>query len=143
MPITIRGKRTRGLGIATETVAAQMPLLVRTFPEIRDCFSGTINVELETPLRVQRPDHQTGSITWLYKGSPVTEHFGFLRIAFEAPPGGLRVPAWLYIASASPHRATPRIHEVLAPRLDIPSQCDCVISFDHPITKSPDGTITV
>ena len=143
MPITIRGTRTRGLGIGTETVAAQMPLLVRTFPEITHCFLGTINVELQQPLVVERPDHQTGDITWLFNGSPVTERFGFLRIVFEAPPGGSRVPAWLYIASGSPHRQTRRIHEVLAPRLDIPSQCDCVIAFDRPITTSPDGTITV
>ena len=143
MPITIRGKRTRGLGIATETVAAQMPQLVRSFPEIKDCFPGTINVELETPLVVERPDHQTGLMTWIYKGAPVTEHFGFLRIEFEAPPGAPRVPAWLYIASASPHRQTPRIHEVLAPRVEIPAVCDCAIHIDRRFTTSPDGSITV
>jgi len=127
---TIRGRRARGLGIATETVAAQFPQLVRSFPELDGCFHGTINVELERPLVVDRPDHQTGDITWFYKdGRAVTERFGFLRIEFEAPLGAPRVRAWLYVASASPHRQTPHIHEVLAPRLDIPAQCDCAIHF--------------
>ena len=139
----IRGKRTRGLGIATQTVAAQMPQLVESFPELKNCFRGTINVELEHPLLVERPDHETGDITWYYQDTPVTEHFGFLRIEFEAPPGGPRVQAWLYIASNSPHRLTPRIHEVLAPRLEIPPECDCILYVDRGQLRSPDGTITL
>lgn len=140
---TIRGKRTRGLGIATQTVAAQLPQLIQSFPELKDCFRGTINVELEHPLLVERPDHQTDDFTWFLNGTPCTEHFGFLRIEFEAPLGGPRVPAWIYIASGSPHRETPRIHEVLAPRLEIPAHCECAIHIDrHPILAA-DGTVTI
>ena len=143
MPFAIRGVRTRGLGIGTETVAAQMPQLAQSFPELKNCFRGTINVELEQPLLVERPDYETDDITWYYHGTPVTEHFGLLRIEFEAPTGEQRVPGWLYIASASPHRLTPRVHEVLASRLDLPAECDCILYIDRDPLRAPDGTITL
>ena len=130
--IVIRAKRAQGYHLAAGYVAAQFPHIVPEFPEIAGCHKATINVELELPLVVSAPDHRTRPIDYEYQGRACREVFEFLRIELEAPVGAARVGAWLYIPSGSPHRRTPRIHEVLAPKIDIPAECQCLIYIDRP-----------
>lgn len=121
--ILVDGKTKAGLGVASRCIAMQMPLLAAEFPEIRDCRRGTINVELEHPLHIDRPDHETAPIAWHPK---MTERFSFLRCQFECPTGSKPVSAWIYIAHGSPHFAKVNYFEVLAQSLgDIASGTPC------------------
>jgi len=53
-----------GLGAAGRTLKLQMPHLIKHFPEISSCYLGTINLELDQPLRVNNPDFTTPPIRW-------------------------------------------------------------------------------
>jgi hypothetical protein len=108
--IIIEGTTTNGLGIAIQTVKAQMPHFLKEFPEIGACRIGTINVELEHPLDIREVDHATGPIMW---EPDFSEKFSFLRVYFECPVGAKPVQAWLYIAHRSPHFTKPHYVEVL------------------------------
>ena len=100
-----------------------MPWLIAEFPEITGCHLGTINLELEKPLLVLTPDHRTRPIPW--KRGPEFgdgEVFDFLRIRIELPAGRGETPAWLYLSHLTPHRAQPRLHEIIAPPIDLGDQ---------------------
>ena len=136
--IEIRGKRTRGLGQASETIQAQLPGIVLEFPEVASCHHGTINVKLEYPLLIMAPDHRTKPIPWAYRGTPVVEVFDFLRLELEAPIGAVRRAAWLYISHGTAHRLNPRMHEILAPTIvDLPDECECILRIDRPKVQWP------
>ncbi len=106
----IIGNIRRGCGVATQTLALQLPHIGNEFPEVAACHRGSINLELELPLLVLAPDHRTQPIAWK---TGITEVFDFLRIELEAPPDSSPISAWLYIPHDSPHRRTPHIHEVI------------------------------
>ena len=93
----------------------------KDFPEVADCHPGTINLELECPLEVTQPDHRTAPLAWTPSGR-TTEVFDLLRIELEFGPLPTRVPAWLYVAHASPHRGTPTVHEVITQQLNLSGQ---------------------
>jgi hypothetical protein len=135
--IVIPAKRISGHGLASGCVAKQLPLIEPEFPEIAGCHRGTINVSLAFPLIVVTPDHRTGPITWDYNGSPVEEVFDLVRIEFEAPRGTASIPAWLYISHLTVHRQTPCIHEILAPMINIPDQCDCFVHINREGAQLP------
>jgi hypothetical protein len=80
----MRGKVIRGCGVATSTIAKQMPYFVPLFPEIKDCHFGSINILLEQGLRVFKPDYETPPIPWT---GPPGKVFSFLRIKIEIPIG--------------------------------------------------------
>lgn len=113
--LTIEGTVNRNSGGgASRNLVTQIPLIVTEFPEIAECHPGTMNVKLDCCLIVLRPDHRTRLIDWHPSQSP-GEIFELLRIQFELPAGQLKVPAWIYLPSGSPHRMTPQIHEVIGP----------------------------
>jgi hypothetical protein len=115
-----------GLGAATRNLALQLPLISQSFPEVAGCYRGTINLQLEQPLTVIRPDYRTVPLAWV-PGRPRTEVFDFVRIGLELPHLTALVPAWLYVAHQSPHRRTPAIHEVIAVPLELKDVTHCRI----------------
>ena len=135
--ITIEGVRCGGLNAAHENLAKQLPLIAAEFPEIADCYHGTINVQLVVPLLVVAPNHRSQPIHWDDVHFPNGEVFDFLRIQFEAPLDAAPVTAWLYIPHGSPARRSPWIHEVLAAQLDIPSGAQCRVRIDRNAAQLP------
>lgn len=117
-----------GLGAATGTLSRQLPLISQNFPEVSDCYRGTINLEVECPLTVTTPDHRTAPLAWT-ASRRTTEVFDLLRIELELNTDHATqlVPAWLYIAHFSPHRQTPTIHEVIAKPLNLTNVESCRI----------------
>ena len=122
--LSLQARIVPGLGVASGTLARQLPLISRGFPEIKGCHPGTINLELARPLIVTKPDHRTAPLAWTPSGR-TTEVFDLLRIGLEFDHRERIVPAWLYIAHASPHRRTPTIHEVIAEPLDLADVTSC------------------
>ncbi len=107
-----------GLGVATGTLARQLPLISRSFPEVAECHPGTLNLQLSRPLRLIHPHHRSAPLAWTPSGR-TREVFDLLRIELEFDHFAHRVPAWLYVAHGSPHRHTPTVHEVIATRLEL------------------------
>jgi hypothetical protein len=134
--LRIRGTKIAGIGAAANCVVAQLPRLCEEFPEIAGCHPGTINVRLEQPLLVVVPDHRTRPIQW-YDAHSEGEVFDIVRIQFEAPIGSFAMSAWLYVAHGSPHRRTPYIHEVLAPKLEIPDGAQCEMIIERNVVTLP------
>jgi ADP-heptose:LPS heptosyltransferase len=116
--LSVRARIVPGLGVATGTLARQLPLISQDFPEVADCYPGTINLELELPLTVIQPDHRTDPLAWTPSGR-TTEVFELVRIELELDQLQAHVPAWLYVAQNSPHRSTPTVHEVIARRINL------------------------
>ena len=123
---SLKARIVPGLGVAQGTLARQLPLISQGFPEVVDCYPGTINMELECPLEVAQPDHRTAPLAWTPSGR-TTEVFDLVRIELEFGPLPTRVPAWLYVAHASPHRGTPTVHEVITQQLNLSEVSECQI----------------
>ena len=124
--LTLQAQIVPGLGVATGTLARQLPLIAQEFPEVACCFPGTLNLKLELPLVVTRPDHRTLPLAWTPSGR-TREVFELLQIELECAHLPAPVTAWLYVAHRSPHRATPTLHEVIAPLLEISDVRQCRI----------------
>jgi hypothetical protein len=118
MSLTIAATKISGIGLATTAVAKQYDHLVREFPDIRDVHRwGTLNLQLEYPLRILNPDYTTSAIEW---DPGFKEQFSLTRIDLEpctqaAPPQ----PAWIYVAHRSPHRANTLFIELLTATLPV------------------------
>ena len=137
MPETrIRARHLHCIGGGARTLSLQLPLLAREVPALAACHAGTLNLQLAVPLIVARPDHRTRSITW---EPGEQEVFDLLRIELEVPFEGARHPAWLYIAHQSPHRATPRVHEVIAPYIDLQAHTELAVVLQQPCMLLPYG----
>ncbi|MBF0547004.1 MAG: hypothetical protein HQM08_21360 [Candidatus Riflebacteria bacterium] len=132
---SIKGKVQRGLGEAHKTLKEQMPYFEKVCPELAKCQLGTINIRLEKPVVVVKPDFQTEAVPWhpalklIKKG----EKFSFVKVKLKVE-GREAVDAWIYKAQFSPYREDPFIIEVLAPRIDFSGTPDCsveIISICH------------
>ena len=114
----LKARRFDGENNANRTIQVQLPLIAQEFPEIARCYSGTINLELNSPLIIARPDYRTSPIKWkanLKDG----EVFDLVRVFLEVPFNGPRHQAWLYVAHRSSHRTNLRRHEVIAPFIEL------------------------
>lgn len=126
MSIDINGTIVNGVDGAHTALAFQLPHLVSRFPVLVGCHPGTINVQLDQPLRVDHPDFETPPIKW-FPGHP-SEKFAFLEISFESPLGSAPRRAWIYIPSNSPHfhnvfqveMIAPFIHDAAATAAGVP-----------------------
>jgi hypothetical protein len=139
----IDGLYAPGNGFASKELPSQIPLIVPQFPEIAGCFLGTINLILDRPLLVVKPDHRTMGLTW--RGDPAQQDaYDFLRIEFEGPIGAPAVKAWLYIPHRATHRKHLNVHEVLAPTMLPISHGDrCRIRIHRPVEELPYQKIAV
>ena len=112
-----------------------MPFFEQVFPDVKDCHPATINLKLETPLRIRNPDFTTTPIQWESKGSEV---FSFLRIRFECPLGTEPRRAWIYIPHNSPHRHKVFQVEVLTEKIDgLVNGTPCLIHIDEAYEEIP------
>ncbi|MFM0349826.1 glycosyltransferase family 9 protein [Paraburkholderia sp. RL17-347-BIC-D] len=124
--IVVEGRIVSGLGAARGTLARQLPLIEADFPGVSDCFRGTLNVTLARPLWVTRPDHRTAPLAWTPSGR-TREVFDLLRVELALAESGRRFAAWLYVAHGSPHRRTPEVHELIAPKIDLNGETRCAL----------------
>jgi len=116
--LALEARPVNGLGVASRNLVLQLPLIAATGPEVAHCHPGTINVQCERGFIVTTPHFATPELSWV-PGSQRTESFAFLRVELSLLSHAERIPAWLYIAQHSPHRRTPAVHEIIAPRLDL------------------------
>lgn len=125
---SIRGKIQKGLGESKNTVKEQMPFFRQCFPEVKDCFCGTINVLLEKPLVILSPDYETDPLPWhpAFKVVKGGEVFRFLRIILTVD-GCEPVKAWVYKAQFSPYHDNPYYLEIIAPKVDFAGTPCCSI----------------
>jgi hypothetical protein len=121
---TLRGQVQKGFGAGSANLRTQLPLIAKEFPWVGDYHCGTINVRLENGLLVLAPDHRTRRIDWAPEHAP-GEVFDLLRIEFESR--GKMCPACLYIAHNSDHRRDLRIHEIIAPKIEVSVDEHCEI----------------
>ena len=117
MSVIIKGTKISGLGLGVTTVAKQYEHLVREFPDIRDVHRwGTLNLQLDYPLRILNPDYTTSAIEW---DPGFKERFSLTRIDLEPCATGKLQPAWIYVAHRSPHRANTLFIEMLTATLEV------------------------
>ena len=132
MNTTITGTIEAGQGGASKNLEFQLPHIAQGFPEVKDCFHGTLNMKLEKRLLVLSPDHRTKPIDWDSCNHPGGEVFDILRIHIEAPSGSPPIPAWLYIPHNSDHRKDLHTHEVIASKkLQVSVGQQCTIHIDR------------
>jgi hypothetical protein len=122
--LTVGARIVPGLGVASRTLARQLPLISQHFPQVADCHPGTINLSLDQPLLLTDPDHRTAPLAWTPSGR-TTEVFDLLHVELELGSSSVRIPAWLYVAHGSPHRNTPWIHELIAHSLNLNNVRHC------------------
>lgn len=124
---SIEGEIQKGAGEANLTLKLQLPELMKFFPEVKDCFPGTINVRLKEPLQALSPDFTSEPIKWLPERR--AEEFSFTRVKFELVSEGKNdiTDAWIYEAESSPHKADPSYIEIVAPYLTLGSSTACRI----------------
>jgi hypothetical protein len=107
-----------GLGTAARTLKWQLPHLIKYFPEIANCHLGSINLQLDRPLRIANPDCTTPPIHWSPLDPTLFERFSFLRGGFEYPTGAPPQQAWLYIAHDARERLGLFAAEIIAPYIE-------------------------
>lgn len=129
LPIAMNGYIVNGLGVATNAIELQKPLLRNYFPEIDACKIGTINVQLEHALDVRIPDIVTPPLVW-QPGSNMGERFGLTRIKLEIL--AQRHEAWIYGAEYSSHRFNFMRVEILSRPIEaIAPDVPCVLHLDR------------
>lgn len=116
--LSIEGIVVEGLRAASEfTIAAQMPCFEKEIPELKGSHHGTINLRLDSQLRIDNPDREIGCI-WRARQGDVWEVFGFLEITIEFPIGGEPRRAWIYIPHDSPHRSNHFQVEIISRQIE-------------------------
>src|ERR1700749_2684224 len=125
----MHGHIVEGLRAASNLIQLQKPLLRNSFPEIDDCLTGTINVQLDHALDVRIPDVVTPPITW-QPGSNTGERFGFTRVELEFL--SRRHQAWIYGAEFSAHRFNYMLVELVARPIEgIAPGLPCTLHLDR------------
>jgi hypothetical protein len=94
------------------------------FPEIKDIFPGSINLEMDTPLQNPTYDYTTLPTPWWDvdprkpdDGKWAVEKFSFLRIWFEYPAHGPAYRAWIFGCHNSRWFCDPYRFEVIAEKI--------------------------
>jgi hypothetical protein len=90
------GWASGGKNPANGTIIRQKTLVAKNFPDIANCYNGTINLQLECPLQVRLPDIVTPPLRWHPNGD---ERFGITAIELEIE--AKRYKAWIYTAEHS------------------------------------------
>lgn len=131
LPI-IAGVVVKGLGAARHFVKGQLPGFARIFPEVKDCFPGTINVLSAQGLVLQSPDCR---IPPMPEVSPfLNEFFDLWRAQVRFGLSKVWRKAWVYRSSDSIHRLNPCYLELIAdPMPDPPEEgTKCEIKVEKP-----------
>ena len=114
--ITIKGKIQKGFGQASHTIPRQKKFFKKYIKDIDCYYNGTINLLMEKPIIISRPDIITEPIEWT-KG--FKEKFEFLNIKLEVEAFSQNVVynGYIYIAHGSPYFTNPFYHEILVPNI--------------------------
>jgi hypothetical protein len=107
----MNGHIVSGLGAAARVIRLQKPLLRDFLPDIENCQTGTINVQLDHALDIRIPDIVTPPISWDPR-SKTTERFGFTHVKLAIDDS--QHEAWIYGAEFSVHRFNYTMVELLA-----------------------------
>jgi hypothetical protein len=105
-----------GIGTATGNLAKQWPELIKYVPELKECFQGTINIDLLIPILVLNPQRVVPPFEW--KPGHI-EGFGMLEIKFEWPIETEPVQAWVYLAQRAFHRYNMMRAEVITKHIGL------------------------
>jgi hypothetical protein len=128
MSFTIDGTIVPGIGFAHVRLQNIWSWLISQYSPIVRCHRGTINVQLNRPLRVNNPHHTT------LPAPGDGERFSFLTINFECPIATSPREAWILIPHNSPHRPNLFQVELLAEFIQDAGQgvpCRLHISDQH------------
>lgn len=132
--ITIIGKITPGLGIATRTVAEQKEEFIRRgLPLMESMHTATINVDISPKtFKIANFDYFFKEVPW---GNNRIEDFGFIKIAqilFEGQ--AYNNPGYIYIPYNSPHftnHSQFEIISVLIPNVSYGKTIEIVIESEN------------
>jgi hypothetical protein len=114
----------------------QAPLLRTYFPEISECYLGTINFILDIAFQVRLPDIVTPPLAW-HPSNPSGERFGITKIGLTLPDGEGH-DAWIFTSEGSPHRFNDHLVEVVAKRVGVTIGDKCVLTVAR-VTQSASG----
>ena len=105
------GHIVSGLGVASNLLHLQLPLLRGFLPDIENYKIGTINVQLDHAPDIKIPDIVTPPLQW-EPSSNVGERFGFTSVKLELFEK--QHDAWIYGAEFSSHRFNYTVVELIA-----------------------------
>lgn len=132
MSLTIDGRIVPGIGAARGRLQTLWGWLTSQYPPITACHpGGTINVQLDQPLRVNHPHHTTQPAPRDH------ERFSFLAINLECPVATNPRPAWILMPDHSPHRSNLFHVELLAEFIqEVGNGLPCRLHIADPHTTS-------
>jgi hypothetical protein len=114
--VEAQGYYRQGEGGAARNLDTQIPAIVDGgFPEIRDYYRGTINVQFVPMIIAAGYDHRTAPIRWK-DTQPRGEVFDLVRVRLRLTELNMQVRALLYISHWTIYRHHPHIHEFVAER---------------------------
>ncbi len=123
--IELKGIKSSGFGAASHTLGKQLELIRNLYPEISDCYSGTLNIHLDSDFIIVNPDYRTGEIQWA--PGCLSEIFDFLKVELFIPRLNRSYIAWIYVAYNSPHRSRLNFHEVICEKINDLHDNECLI----------------
>ncbi|MGA3144506.1 MAG: hypothetical protein ABSF10_16015 [Verrucomicrobiota bacterium] len=128
----LRGKVCRGFGKAGSCLPDQIKHLKDSLPEITSMYTrGTLNVELENPVRFSVYDFIFPNVKWREDYPPETFKIIKARLLLEVENNKPAVPCLLYFPSTSTHRANPFMLEIITEKLDLTGVNECFVCFSH------------
>jgi hypothetical protein len=136
--LVVEGEIKKGYGAASSNLELQMPHFLNVFPEIKSYHSGSINVLLNTPIKLLRPGFRTSPIQWHPVHPNLKEIFNFTRIDFEIIDSVISrasVKARIYDPEQSPHHRDPFYYEIITETIDVREYKRCRIYFNRKYKK--------
>jgi hypothetical protein len=131
----INGIIINKLGCANQTIPLQLPHLIEYEPEFKTNYPATINVLLESPLKIMKWDITTKPIAWIPNKPEIKEVFSFLKIIFNYQQQSS--PAWIYYPHGSPNRFDPFHIEVFTKEITLTENKNCSITIGQPLRSVP------
>jgi hypothetical protein len=129
----INGKLCKGKGIASQCLPHQFPFFKERCPEVISMYAGgTINVELEKPVRFLKYDFIFPKLKWHEAYNPETVALIKAGLLPAAERFKIPIPCFLYFAETSPHLKNPFKLEVITEMLDLAGVIECSIHICQP-----------
>ena len=129
----------RGFGVASRNLKLQMPHLIWQFPELKNIYTATINVQLERSLRIAKLERTTPPLPWwdvdvnnTDSGRWHVEQFSIVPIEFECPIKAPTIEAWLFMSHGSAIFRNPYHYEIVTEKIDtLAPGRHCKISYSE------------
>lgn len=133
----VKGRFRKGYGMAKKCLPAQIRFFRDKLPEIDSMYSdGTLNIDLENPIRFFRYDYVFEKIKWAEDRDPET--IALIKAGILPHSGRFMHPVQclLYFAETSSHRLNPFMLEVVTEKLDLTGVQECSIYFSQQLRKA-------